>query len=396
MISDGSREIRRDYAGSDARFDLPVRPLGWARLIGLFLVSFGLLFMWSPAHDVWRTVQKWIYEAPGGVETVFNLFELTFVIAGCVPMGIGLLILFGRCRVEWKDGQLRSTEILGPLRWTRRLPRKPVRKLEVSAATSKSGNAPPRPLDNFSGLAAGFEDGSKKLIVLGYPKDWLLALAQELTTFVGAGALSAETPAVEVVETSPPDARDADVLEQPSGSRVQVEEHGTGVCLVVPPAGLWRGSRGLFLFGLLWCGFMAVFTGFSVLGSVKTPGSMPVAFWVFTPAFWLIGLGLLAGAINMGRRTARLAAEGGRLLVETRSIFGTKQRKWERSEIAAIRADGSGMEVNETPVIELQIHPRIGKKVGLLAGRSEEELRWMTTRLRRALNVPARSDAIRA
>ena len=63
---------------------------------------------------------------------------------------------------------------------------------------------------------------------------------------------------------------------------------------------------------------------------------------------------------------------------------------WSRGEIAAIRADASGMEVNDRPVIELQIHPVSGKKFGVLAGRNEEELRWMATELRRALNVPAR------
>jgi hypothetical protein len=59
--------------------------------------------------------------------------------------------------------------------------------------------------------------------------------------------------------------------------------------------------------------------------------------------------------------------------------------------LTAIRADASSMEVNHRPVIQLQIHPRAGKKVGLLSGRNEDELRWMATRLRRALNVPARN-----
>ena len=41
-------------------------------------------------------------------------------------------------------------------------------------------------------------------------------------------------------------------------------------------------------------------------------------------------------------------------------------------------------------MIELQIQPRTGKKTGLLAGRNEQELRWLATRLRQALQVPAR------
>jgi hypothetical protein len=111
----------------------------------------------------------------------------------------------------------------------------------------------------------------------------------------------------------------------------------------------------------------------------------------FLTAFWAIGLGLLAGAVHLGRRSATLEADADRLRVETRGLFGTKRREWTRVELSAIRADASGMEVNERPVIELQIHPRVGKKVGLLAGRKEDELRWLATRLRRALNAPART-----
>jgi hypothetical protein len=59
----------------------------------------------------------------------------------------------------------------------------------------------------------------------------------------------------------------------------------------------------------------------------------------------------------------------------------------QREDIADIRAGPSGREVNDRPVLELQVHPRKGKKVGLLAGRNEEELRWMAAQLRRALEL---------
>jgi hypothetical protein len=389
MIRDWSQEIRREFAGNDARFELPVRPLGWGRLFGLFFVGFGLLFAWSPAHGVWQLIQKWLHGTSGGTETFFSLFQLPFVIAGAVPLAIGLLILFGRCRVEWKDGQLRVAEMLGPLRWTRRLPRKPISKLEVAAARSTSGNSAPRQLDGFSGLAAVFEDGTKKLVVLGYPKDWLLALAGELKGYVGGSAFATAPTEVEVVEPSLKGEDDDDMPEQPAGSLIRVEEHTAGVKLIVPPAGLWRGSKGLFFFALMWCGFMVVFTTVMVLPGTKKGGSIWL-FILFLLGFWAIGLGMMAAAINLGRRTATMAAEGGRLRVETRGLFGAKRQEWSRGEMAAIRADSSGMAVNDRPVIELQIHPVAGKKVGLLAGRDENELRWMATRLRQALNVPAR------
>jgi hypothetical protein len=173
------------------------------------------------------------------------------------------------------------------------------------------------------------------------------------------------------------------VPDQPAGSLVQVEEYAGDVCLNVPAAGLRRGSMGLFFFALMWCGFMVVFTTVIALPGSKRDGPLWVII-LFLLGFWAVGLGMMAVAINLGRRTATLTAEGGRLRVET------KELEWSRGEISAFRADTSNIEVNHRPVIELQIHPCTGKKVGLLAGRDEKELRWMATRLRHALDVPAR------
>ncbi len=389
MTGDWSQEIKREYVGGNVRFDFPLRPLGWARLIGLFLVGFGLLFVSMPGHTAWEFIQKLLRgnRDPGSI--IFSFFPLLFVIAGCLPMGIGLGILFGRCRVEWQDGQLRSTELIGPLRWTRRLPRKALRKLEVSAATSRSGNSPPKTIEKFSGIAALYEDGSRAVIALGYPKDWMLAVAEELKTYVGSSAVLSEPLKVEVVDNlGEPEETDDLILQQPAGSSVQLEERSQGIRLVVPPAGLRKGSKGLFFFSVLWCGFMGVFTGISIFSQFKGSGKVPIAFWIFIPAFWLIGLGLLAGAVNMGRRRAELTADSGGLDIQTTGLFGLRQRHWSRSELAAIRADASGMEVNNRPVIEQQIHPTVGKKAGFLSGRDEAELCWMAAQLRRALQLP--------
>src|SRR5882757_1909278 len=148
MTAGWSQNIKREYIGGNVRFDFPRRPLGWARLPGLFLVGFGLLFAWIPGHTAGESIQKLHQGNFDAGNIIFSVFPLLFVIAGLVPVGIGLAILFGRCRVEWCDGELRSTELVGPLRWTRRMPRKPVSKLEISLATSRTGNAPPKTLEN--------------------------------------------------------------------------------------------------------------------------------------------------------------------------------------------------------------------------------------------------------
>ena len=389
MIGNWHTEVRREYAGLDARFELPIRPLGWARIIGLALVGFGVFFAWRPAQGVWQTVRALLDGAPGETDTFLGLFQVPFLLAGGIPLAVGLLVLFGRCRVEWKDGRLRSTEILGPFWWTRRMPRKPLRRLRVAAAPSASEGDRPRGFEGLAGLFAEYEGGPRKIVALGYPQAWLLTLARELETLAGAGAFAGAPVKVELVEQWSPDEEDGgDVTAQPPGSRVRLEEWSSGVRLTVPAAGLWRGSKGLFFFALVWCGFMAVFTAGAVGAGFEWDGKpwMPI---LFIAAFWAFGLGLLAVAVNMGRRTAVIAVEDGRLQVETRGLFGVRRQEWNPGELSAVRADAGGLEVNERPVLELQFHPVGGKKWGLLAGRDEDELRWMATSLRRALQLPA-------
>src|SRR5215472_8506208 len=125
-FAEGIDPVRREYQGSGARYDFPARPLGRGRLIALFLFAFGAIFAWIPAHNLWRVIQHSLHGTAGSASIVFVLLSVPFLIAGCGMIGAGLFIFAGRSRIEWKDGQLRAAEILGPLRWTRRLPRSPI------------------------------------------------------------------------------------------------------------------------------------------------------------------------------------------------------------------------------------------------------------------------------
>jgi hypothetical protein len=157
----------------------------------------------------------------------------------------------------------------------------------------------------------------------------------------------------------------------------------------VPPAGIRKGTRGLFFFAVFWCVFMAVFTGVMFFATgTKGRNATPWDVAPFLLLFWLVGFGLMAGALNMARRRALFIVDRNCLRLAQAGLFGTKSWVWRREDIASIRADASGMKVNNQPVIELQIHPHGAKKVGLLAGRDEAELRWIASTLRRASSLP--------
>ena len=116
MNSDWMTSVRRENLGGNPRFDFPPRPLGWGKLFGVLLLVFGVVFMWTPGRMAWHSIHEWMEKGPDVGNVVSGLFPLLFAFGGVVPLFLGLVILFGRCRVEWRDGQLVATELLGPFR----------------------------------------------------------------------------------------------------------------------------------------------------------------------------------------------------------------------------------------------------------------------------------------
>ena len=391
MLTSLPSAIHVESVRDDVNYSLPTRPLGKLRWVALFFVAFGVLFASFPAMTLFRMLKSIFAGKSDLTELGFAVFLIPFMLAGLIPLGLGLLVIFGRCRVEWRERRLSILDYVGPFRWRRRLQKSRILKLTVSAGGAKINNQPVTtgPLADLAALLAEFEEGKPRLVAIGYPRDWLEALAGDLSARVGATASTLPPPAVEVVNADENRAEAPELVPQPPDSLVRVEPRPDGIALVVPPAGLRKGSKGLFGFGIVWCLFMSVFTGMILFAGLKNTRGAPGAAWAFVGVFWLVGLSMLTGAINMGRRRAMLLFESGQLTVAQIGIFGAKKWEWNRDDIAAIRADASGITVNNAPVIELQIHPVRGKKTGFFAGRDEQELRWMASELRRALKMPA-------
>lgn len=187
------------------------------------------------------------------------------------------------------------------------------------------------------------------------------------------------------------DATDVVPSSPPKGSQITIERFPDGLTIQIPPAGLWRGTHGLFTVALFWNGFMTVFTA-AMLGAFFGAGAMKDhAVWLLPlllSIFWLVGIGILLGSLNMGRRRAAIAVTGGTLMVIQTGLFGSKQRDWPPGDVEAVRAGPSGMTVNDQPVLELQIFDGGASKFGLLAGRPDRELEWLADTLREALQVP--------
>jgi hypothetical protein len=196
---------------------------------------------------------------------------------------------------------------------------------------------------------------------------------------ISVGAAAAPAPVLTAYEFR-------ECSDQPEGSRVQVAQDAAGVTLTVPAAGIWRGSKGLLVFGLIWTILISAI-GLIAVGFMQQSGQYRTGMLAGLGFFELIGLLVMAGAIQMGRRRAVLAVVGDRLLLLQTGPFRRTRREWARSQLTDVRTGPSGLSMGGEPVLELQVRARGDKKCGLLSGRDEEELRWLATILRRAMGL---------
>lgn len=403
-----SPEMQVTETHEGVRYRLPARPLGQLRVLGLVPIALGLTFSGTGTFFAVTAIAG-LFTGQGGWGSGFSaIMPLViggmFAFGGLIPMRIGLFVLGGRCDVELRKDHLRSIERAGIVRKVRRLPLEHLQSFQLITAGGgrEAAHLLLDALGNLAALSVKYTYGEKRNLAVGYPLSMLRPIADDLSRRIGLASpaqlrgslgpnvvvasakLGADLVPVRLNEWQP------QRVTQPPQSRAIVEREVNHLTISLPPAGIIKGSRGLFFFALLWCGFMTVFSGMTVIapmrsgtGNLLTSGVM--AFALFSLLFWAIGIAMLIGAINMGRRRAILDVLEGTLLINIKSIFGIKQHQWDVNEIDRIVVGPSGMTMNENSIMELQVHPIATGKVGLFSGRDEAELKWLAWSLHHAL-----------
>ena len=179
-------------------------------------------------------------------------------------------------------------------------------------------------------------------------------------------------------------------VELPADSTLEIVDQSGTTVYRMPAKGVWKGSLSLIFFALVWNGFMALITAAILFGDGEIEGDLWVMVVVLV-LFWAVGIGLLVGAVYLGRRSALIGVKEGLLFIERKSIFGTKWTDFEPGKIASIHVAAGNMEVNDEPVMELKIEP-VGKKtIGLLSQLREDELHWLAQQLRNELDLKPHS-----
>ncbi|HEY5311827.1 MAG TPA: hypothetical protein VIK18_04885 [Pirellulales bacterium] len=193
--------------------------------------------------------------------------------------------------------------------------------------------------------------------------------------------------------------RSADVVDPPPGCIAVLQPLDDGFTLSVPGAGVWKGSVGVFPFGI-WFVFIMI-VAVIVTACLQYNGMMPASAEALVVTWLLIGVNMvfaIAAATlgyHLGSRRAQIAVAGNRLLIVHRSVWDNWQREWERNQLAAIRAAEFDARCDNKQLLQLQIVPRHGPVIRLFSGREEPELVWIATLIRRALDLPAETASER-
>jgi hypothetical protein len=396
-------------------FTFPKRDLGKARGLGIGLMAVGVFV--TGFMVVWMGLSiREALSAEGGLRwglLAFSLLGTPGLVAGLGLLAGGLAVVLNllRSEVVVTADRLLALERAGPLRWTRKRMLRDIERLVLLDASAGlpdgADSAAPKMLRSLAAIRV--EGAGMKPLILapGYPRSLLEPLANQVADLADADAPrrlvdGPEPRRVEVTEeallpmeaASSSAALEADAAlaaRPPAKTRVVLREHADGISLAVPPVGLLKGSRGLFAMAVFWNGLVWTMIGLMLYSSLRGEGEPLSELWpalLFLSLFVLVGLGLLAGSINAGRRQAALATRRGELLIKTTGPFRSREYRWATAELAAIRVGPSGVTVNDVPVMELQIEPVRGDKVGLLSQLDDDHLHWIAAVLRRSLDKP--------
>ena len=391
------------------RYILPTRREGCLRAssIPILLIAVAMLFVGGYKALIDGGVWDWFNGNATGrpFNLLYTLLGLVFALIGYGALYVGVMLFGGRSIIETRGNLLIATQRSGPFRWRRKIALDKIKKLQIKSSNTDRDKAKNRmPLCALNIFVSGSEQYN---LAWGYPKPMMRALAEQLSadreSARGVKLIDDDSAGIVIEEIMIGQERMLDAIKKakgeisdtpeaaakppkPEDSTIIIEPHDMGVTITVPPVGMRKGGKGLYGFSILWNGFM-LFVTIAWLFGGKQSGSDWLIILGVLALFWTVGLWMLISTINAGRRRAILDVVGDTLLITRQTIFKTSQQEIQRDNIKSIRRDRSGVEVNDEPILNLQIRLHEGKKVSLFSQLSDEELSWLAAELREALGV---------
>lgn len=399
--------------GVDAfRLILPRRKLGKYRWIGLAPLIFGLgicgfasSWMVGTMHGIFQS---------HGIGLIFSLVFGFAMLPGLL-IGLGLIMLGLSIVKNWiyteivvNRNHVKNIEHFGVCRWSWKTPTPSLFAISIGRGMSPDVGG------DLGSAHFHQEEGPGMKFGAAYSMSLLRPIAENLVHLLDQSRIAPSLkPKVfnsdsdDIYElynvpneedTPPADHPDASAplspvkpmtREQvaiPAHTDITVLPQPNGLAISIPPAGFKGTAKILILIGSIF----AIFPCLMLVGIISSADGNKLPPYLFIGLFMAIGIGALLGGINSARQRFMVAVAEDKLAFRRIGIFGTKEQLVPRSDISAIHIGPSNVTVNDVPVMELQIERRNdASTIGALSSRSNEEIEWIASLLRKTLNVGA-------
>ncbi|RMF98596.1 MAG: hypothetical protein D6741_09395 [Planctomycetota bacterium] len=131
---------------------------------------------------------------------------------------------------------------------------------------------------------------------------------------------------------------DATPPQRPYDARIQIRQDREKLLLQIPAAGVFGPQIGMFLFSLFWLGFVTFWT-LGALGVFFGEGMKPenIAFACFSIPFWLVGIGMLGGAIVVSFLKRDIYFDPAVVVLRTSVLFFRRTKRIPREKVQKVR-----------------------------------------------------------
>lgn len=172
------------------------------------------------------------------------------------------------------------------------------------------------------------------------------------------------------------------IVQRPPTSNAHVEPARDGLTIVLTPIGPARWWQD-WLVSLTLAGGLTTFASLAVVQLTRAEGWVDWLTWltglglcllVLRPVCLLVSQRLLERSLSRGT----FVVEGRRLYLHRRVLFRGNERVWDEGSIVALDEEEGGLCILQPGLLET-----------FFQGRDVEELRWLASLLRDALEVPA-------
>lgn len=327
----------------------------------------------------------------------FLAIALIFAAAGSALAVATFKRCVGRDEIRLDAETIRATWRHGRLSWSRVVPRSRLAQLTVVLRARLGHENRVGAEHNYHALAAEDERGRRRTLVAHYPRDLLLALAEDLSWRWKAEWYDPELAAVDAVK--PAVGEDSEVLidvrdrrDPPRGTRLVLERAGDMVRITRPREPL-AGPR---VMAYLVIGAVTLACAGATFRPAVGPGGQddPDAA-VFVALFLLVmAISALVQAVLELRRREVLVATPGDLTHTHRGLVRTTSKTWRREDIASLRADVKVIEGADGGTIRRRILLRAAWSIGPTFEVAQAEPGATVLLLRRPRRAPAWSFVV--